>query len=478
MSMRGADLGLDSLIAVDIRSWLLKNFQVNIPVLKIMAGDTQMATLVDLTVEGMPVELAPKVKGDGNIITPDKEEMNSPDTASAPNTPSHDTSTSRSTSPSEASSVNSDLSGKMDWDAEVRPPSPSEIISLSSPTAVRAKPKTILLTGVSGLLGHHLLNTLVAETSISKIICIAVRNLEQRLASAQLPAPSPRIVYHAGDLSLPRFGLSESEQTAIFSEVEAVIHNGSDTSHLKFYSSLRASNTGSTRQLVRLCLARMIPVHYVSSAGVALFAGLDAFPEISCTTTGKKPPDDGAHGYMCGKWVCESLLERVHTEYGLSVTIQRPSTIIREGEDTVGQKAERDWVNSLIHYAHQIKAVPKVEHNKGSFDLVRVQTVCADIMREVFRSGGEEGGSRGITYVNNVGDAVIPMNQMADILPGMRPCRVGDLSAVEKYDVLNMKDWTQKAIAAGLHPAVAALIETFDAPEAEKYPRLLRGKYR
>ena len=39
-----------------------------------------------------------------------------------------------------------------------------------------------------------------------------------------------------------------------------------------------------------------------------------------------------------------------------------------------------------------------------------------------------------------------------------------------------MEEWIQKAIAAGSHPAVAALIETFDEPGKAPYPELVESK--
>ncbi|RYP47174.1 hypothetical protein DL768_006724 [Monosporascus sp. mg162] len=466
MTMRGAELGFDSLISVDVRSWFLKNFQVSIPVLKIMANDVRMFSLVELAAEGIPAELIPQVQQNGAL---------SPSSTSSPSSvPSSARSTSPSTVPSEPPStppetqhtpeLKAGSSVVVNWDIETRPPEPDTMPRLSGTPLPKAKPEVILLTGCSGLLGHHLLNTLVAQPSIRKIICVAVRRLSERLETKQLPPPSSRIAYYEGDLTQPRFGLADDEWAFIFNEVDAVIHNGSDTSHLKYYSALRQANVESTKQLVGACLRRMVPIHYVSSAGVALFAGLEAFPPISCTKTGKKPPADGAHGYMCGKWVCESMLEHVHAKYGLQVVIQRPSTIIREGDDAEVERASFDWVNALLHYAHKTQTVPRVDHNAGAFDLVSVETCCNDVVRELLR---DMPGEEGITYVNNVGDAVIPMASMADIGLG----RVG-----ERYKVVPMEDWTKGVVAAGMHPAVAALIETFDEPGVEKYPTLLKAK--
>ncbi|GJC96278.1 polyketide synthase [Colletotrichum higginsianum] len=256
--------------------------------------------------------------------------------------------------------------------------------------AAKSKPEVVLLTGCSGLLGHQLLNELMAQSSIRKIICVAVRRLSHRLETKQLP------------------------------------------------------------------------IHYVSSAGVALFAELDAFPPISCTSTGKTPPADGSHGYMCGKWVCATMLERVHAKYGLRFVIQRPSTIIRAGDDAEAERASFDWVNALLHYAHKTQTVPRVDHNGGAFDLVSIEMCCNDTIRELLRDGPRD---EGITYVNNVGDVIIPMAQMADI--GLE--KIG-----RAYRVLPMEARTKVVVKAGLHPAVAALIETFNKPGDKKYSTLLK----
>ena len=471
MSVRGTDLGLDSLISVDLRSWFLKNFQVSIPVLKIMANDVVMSNLAQEIVDGIPVELVPNVKGRVDV-TPNSKDSGSasPTTAtSSADSPSASTEATSPERPSSAEGESKALSEGIDWDVEGTPPAGIELDAHARPPKV--KPEVVVLTGVSGLLGHHLLNALIAQPSISKVICIAVRRLQERLSTNQLPPPSHKITYHEGDLALPNFGLSSSTCSEVFALADAIIHNGSDTSHLKYYSALRTANVESTKQLIVLCLPRRIPLHYVGSAGIALFSNKDPFPEVSVNGTGKYPPSDGAHGYMCGKWVCETLLERTHAMYGLPVTIQRPSTIVRQGEDAQGEKAEMDWVNALLFYCHKIKAVPKVEYNRGAFDLVYVQSVCEDIISGLWRDGKEQ--KKGVKFVNNVGDVVIPMNKMAEMLA---KDRIGGRGKKGQYEVLSMETWGKRAIEVGLHPAVAALIETFDEPGAPKYPELLKAK--
>ncbi|CAG8974765.1 hypothetical protein HYALB_00000377 [Hymenoscyphus albidus] len=448
MQMRPNEIGLDSLVSVDIRSWFLKSFQVSIPVLKIMGNDT-MATLVQFAVDNVPSELVPSLD--------DSEDSASSDGRSVQDSSIATTPTQRSASPSYKNN-----SGFVDWDAESRLPADmQQVISISVP-APTLPPKVILLTGVSGLLGHHLLNYFVKNTPATKVICVAVRKLEERLRTGKLPPRSSAIEYYEGSLDQPLLGLSETEAAAIFAEVDVVVHNGADTSHLKYYRDIKPSNVGSTVTLARLCVPRRIPMHYVSSVGVALFSNMKAFPEISVMTPGStSPPADGAHGYMSSKYVNERFLEAVNAKYGLRICIHRPSTIVREGEDAQGAKAELDWVNALIHYAKQIKAAPKMEYNKGALDLVYTESCCVDIAKHVFNTNPKP-----VAYSHQVGDEIIQLGSLQDI----------GLKTGSAFEVLPMAEWCKKAITAGMHPAVAAVIEAMDERGLPEYPGLLKAK--
>ena len=296
--MRGNDLGLDSLISVDIRSWFLKNFSANIPVLKIMALDVQMSNLAALAAQEVPADLIPSVLSRSDSPTSSGDSSGSETNAVGSRLETQHAS-SATTPPTPGSPTGGGLDDKIDWLKESS--APEGLVPMQTAVVKSNPPKVVLLTGVSGLLGHHLLTSLLEQTWIEEVICVAVRRLSDRITHGEIPPPSDRITYFEGDLRDPHFGLPEATFASIFDRVDAVIHNGSDTSHLKYYSSLRAANVGSTRQILDYAVPRQIPIHYVSSAGVALFAGLDAFPEISATITGTLPPSDGAHGYMCGK---------------------------------------------------------------------------------------------------------------------------------------------------------------------------------
>ncbi|KAH6658993.1 putative polyketide synthase [Truncatella angustata] len=466
MASRSNEIGLDSLVSVDIRSWFLDKLQVSIPVLKIMGNDT-MESLVQHAVETLPAELIPHVSGGTEATDSGKDSSDSSptdeETESGGITPPTNIATPASF---DEHAVDIKLSKGIDWEAEARPPADLDDIERTLDSPVRNPPKVVVLTGAGGLLGHNLVEYLLANTSVEKIICIALRGVSKRLRNNELPQ-DPRAIYHEGDLTKPLLGLSPSDTKSIFAEADVVIHNGADTSHMKLFADLRTANVGSTRILTRLCLPRRIPLHYVSSAGLAVLYGGPAFPEVPITGPGSSyPAPDGSFGYMCSKWTNERFLEQVHEKYGLPVCFHRPSTIVREGTDAEGRKAQLDWVNALLHYARKIKAVPRAEYNRGALDLVYVKSVCADIVKHIM--DGSERARSHVTYVNEVGDVVLPLDTLQDI--GLEEKGHG-----KRFDVLPMVQWTAKAIEAGLHPAVAALVEMMDDPAVPNYPRLLKG---
>ncbi|KLU82007.1 hypothetical protein, variant [Magnaporthiopsis poae ATCC 64411] len=65
MRMRSNEIGMDSLIAVDLRSWFLKQLSVSIPVLKILNG-VSIGELVEEAVAKISPELAPNVVEGGS----------------------------------------------------------------------------------------------------------------------------------------------------------------------------------------------------------------------------------------------------------------------------------------------------------------------------------------------------------------------------------------------------------------------------
>lgn len=471
MASRSSEIGLDSLVSLDIQSWFLRNLQVNTPVLKIMGNHT-MSSLVEYAIINMPPELVPYTKTSQNGQGRENATGSSVsgETSTLVNELDLRTCIPDSKSPATGEGHEFNEIEEIDWETESTPPTNwvSIPLDLSLPPP-SSPPNIIVLTGVTGFLGHHLLDYLLEHTSVNTVHCLAVRHLAARLRDKELKV-NPRVKYYPGSLSDPLLGLSDQEAESIFALADVVIHNGADTSHVKLYPRLRASNVGSTKALIQLCLPRRVPLYYISSAGVALYSNRDSFPEISAAGPGSSyPRPDGGFGYGSSKWVSERLLERTHAQLGLPVCIHRPSTILREGADAAVPRAQLDWVNALLHYIRKLGAAPEIKHNRGALDLVRVETCCAAILRHAVtvRSGGtgSEPGP-GLEYLHQVGDVVVPLGHLRDM----------DSSVGRRYGTLPICEWTARAVAAGLHPGVALLIEEMDSRDTPSYPRLLTGQ--
>ncbi|KAM7218542.1 hypothetical protein V8F06_006146 [Rhypophila decipiens] len=506
MGMRSNEIGLDSLVSVDIRSWFLKTIGVSIPVLLIMANDTTMASLVNLAVEGVPAELTPLVSSVDITEEGSKERLKIPtqdmgqileERLSGMSTPIRSTVSEADTLFTAVATTPDIDKDYIDWDEETSPAGPDSFEVNCSRRTPSTPPRTIVLTGATGLLGHHIVKYILDASPSTKVVCVAVRQamehtsrqyddvLDDLVPGGQV---KDRVSFYGGDLGLPNLGLSLEESASIFETADCVIHAGADTSHLKSYSSLRAANVASTRELARLCLRRRIPIHYVSSAGVGLFPtrGKEMFlgdmVELLPAKAPGMPPSshrlvDLAGGYTASKWASERLLERTNQVHGLPVWIHRPSTIIREGIDAEGQKAELDWLNGLVKYAGLLGAVPEIKYLKGALDMVYVRNVCQTILQGVLESSrqGRVKEERRVTYVHEVGDIVVPLDNLESLVnlaEGFVRASEGDSG----FSVLPMTEWVARAVDRGLHPAVAALIERMDGPGKPNYPRLRKGR--
>ncbi|KAI1170868.1 putative hybrid NRPS/PKS enzyme [Nemania sp. FL0916] len=77
------NLGIDSLVAVDIRSWFIKELQVEIPVLKILSGSTVREILIRAQ-ELLPMELTPNLDPKSEAPARPKQKQSAPKKAEKP----------------------------------------------------------------------------------------------------------------------------------------------------------------------------------------------------------------------------------------------------------------------------------------------------------------------------------------------------------------------------------------------------------
>ena len=77
LSSRTDDLGIDSLVAVEIRSWFIKEIETEIPVFKVLSGGS-VTQLLEYAVENMPVRLTPNLNDSSKTSGTDKPVIEQP----------------------------------------------------------------------------------------------------------------------------------------------------------------------------------------------------------------------------------------------------------------------------------------------------------------------------------------------------------------------------------------------------------------
>ncbi|RMD44214.1 hypothetical protein DV735_g784, partial [Chaetothyriales sp. CBS 134920] len=336
---------------------------------------------------------------------------------------------------------------KIDWAAETRPgEEESEAAAagacLKGSTSARDSTKDgleVCLTGATGFLGTAILQQLVASPQVSHIHCLAIRPLHKEAAAPrELAVKSAKIIQYAGDLTAPRLGLDPRTWHAVGQMVDAIIHNGADVSFLKSYPSLRAANLQSTRQLACLALRRSLPLHFVSTGGVAQLVGANALPPMSVSEF--PPPADGSMGYVASKWAAETYLEACASRYKLRCTIHRPSSIV--GEDVPAT----DLVQTIVKISVDRGVVPSTDDWTGAFDFVPVTDVATGICNQLQAAAPSDGA---ILILHHCGDEKIPVGELKAFLERQQGCQLC---------TVDVDAWMEEARQANLPEALYSLI--------------------
>jgi thioester reductase-like protein len=139
-------------------------------------------------------------------------------------------------------------------------------------------PKTVFLTGATGVLGGRLLKELLQSTS-SRIYCLArgkdAAHCQERVRSflrvydeegALEPEFRSRVVVLKGDVTRERLGLTEAGFARLQRETDITIHAAANTSLLLKYKRLEPINVHGTARVIEFCLGTAAKIlSYVST---------------------------------------------------------------------------------------------------------------------------------------------------------------------------------------------------------------------
>ena len=228
--------------------------------------------------------------------------------------------------------------------------------------------RNIFLTGVTGLLGSHLLAELLAATSARIYCLVRAENTEQAyqrlrkietLYNLDFMRLKQRIIPILGDLSLPKFGVGEAGWDELAATLDVIYHCGASVNFIQSYQALKRVNVHGTREV--LCLAahkRVKPLHHISSIAVFESESLSAVTQVS-ENQDLGHCDDLHNGYDMTKWVGEQIIGLAR-ERGLPVSIYRLSNV--GGHSRTGIMLPQHIVCSLIKGCVQLGLAPEADN--------------------------------------------------------------------------------------------------------------------
>lgn len=301
------NMGIDSLMATQLKNWIQSNLEVSYPIMKIM----QISSITSLTIE----LLAHVLKN-------------------------HETASSLAASLTVTSKENAkttigderELSLDCVLDDTIRP---------ATPYLLAQQISNIFITGATGFLGAFLIKDLLEQT-VANIYCLVrassesdgLSRIKNNLVFYQCWHDSyqQRIIPVLGDLAQPLLGISPKYFTKLSFTIDTIYHVGVLANFIYSYADLRSTNVLSVVEALRFaCQNKTKPFHYVSSFSVFFnpsHANQTAY-ENDLLSSGS----GYFLGYIASKWVGEKIV-RIAEQRGLPITIYRPGEIT--GATTTG----------------------------------------------------------------------------------------------------------------------------------------------
>ncbi|KAI0413959.1 lovastatin nonaketide synthase [Xylaria grammica] len=287
----------------------------------------------------------------------------------------------------------------IDWEMETQV---SKAFYRAMRPKVRARGEgiTVLLTGASGYLGRHILEVMVGDSKVRRVIC-PLRRVD---SNGRINDAGDKVTFMRADLSRPHLDLASDFYSALVDEVDVIVHCAANRSFWDTYEALRPDNLDSVKILAGLAASsrHLVPVHFMSSGAASFYEGGD-----------KTPLRDGSDGYVVTKWAAEIFLRRVAAVSHMPVYVHRPGSIKADARDGTNPL---DVVGELTTLASKMGVGPDFEGVRGSVDIAPIGRVVEAICQAVEEStgaAGEDHAHKGVRVLNHVATVRVFVEDLA-----------------------------------------------------------------
>lgn len=203
-------------------------------------------------------------------------------------------------------------------------------------------PQCVLLTGVTGFLGAHILEQLLTLPH-TRIYCLARsqhgESVEQRVMEKMkfyfdettLEQMKHRVQVIEGDLREKHVGLTAEMKRTLLRHIDAIIHCGGDVRHYGDRDHFQKVNVESTRYLLQMSKKAGARFHYISTVSIAGHRPDDSAPFVFS----EQDFDRGQqveNVYVESKFLAEKLVREAIAE-GVSATVYRVGNLVGRTQD-------------------------------------------------------------------------------------------------------------------------------------------------
>lgn len=242
-------------------------------------------------------------------------------------------------------------------------------------------PKAILLTGVTGFVGIHILTELLHSTQAAIHLLIRARDedharerlfatMESQLIPSEVYDPK-RISIHVGDLAQPFLGLSSEQYNELAQTVDVVHHAGSAVNFIQPYSYMKAANVDALHTLIQFVTTHQLKqLSLLSTVGVFSWEHYFTKPQLIREDTDTRTAFKYLSrdmGYIQSKWVMEQVAAEA-IQQGVPIIIFRLGYVFCHSQ--TGATARYQWWGSLIKTCIQLKCYPILMDQKEELIMV------------------------------------------------------------------------------------------------------------
>lgn len=210
---------------------------------------------------------------------------------------------------------------------------------------------TVLLTGVTGFLGIHLLHELLLNKKVKQIYCI-IRNKIGIEASERLKKMidfyynsdeklfrliEEKVIILNGEITKPNFNLSEDTYMLLQNSVKTVINCAANVKHFSKPEQIRSDNVESVDNIINFCGSKISLAH-ISTLSVAGFKGRSTLDKIFDENTLYIKQTFNNNPYLVSKFNGEKHILESIRDNGLHAKIFRLGNIMPRKSDGVFQE--------------------------------------------------------------------------------------------------------------------------------------------